>query len=763
MKYFATGKKIREQPGFESTNIGFLDSNSQGVSSFFERNPAKVYLPSNVVVEKPFIALAAPSLEGKTQSAFTFTKAKCLYFVAFKVGDDSQEVFREQMIYRCYADHGRFLRSLASRDIEKINTINRNTGPKTEISASWLMQNRSTPLLVLGYWLALIKLALGVPHDDWMKVYAELEELDVVSVSLEIFEKKLKELGMTDSVCVFIDEFVGGEWTTYSRNLARAASLVCVVANTNSNIANLVGATSCRSGDENEKIIWSVVFNRLNQILPGIVDQYANKLEIIRLKCVDIVGDPQTRKLFDDIFIHSLQRSRPGVVEYVLSAVDKLAVHLISGTFEAAWSTFNNGDTDGAHTLANFIQFIATSVYSALIGRKIGTMNTGAGALAKIGLLHHSAYRLNTPVSNSDYYFNYHRFLKDHFYYLINPVQYRCPIFVTFKMDSKSEYLQLFLPEMNTGADVEIPYDWDIPFTTFPAKDFWAILACLNIPFKFPTGFIMTRSFFKMVTSENGVTDASNSSALLFPGNHFEVLSEVAIVDSTHHPHCVLPNCSLTGQDGHQFLLNLIKNLIPRKLEQNYLVNLVAENNCSSFHEWLKTIRLPFLYSVNHVNMLLDRLSKNSAGGAFIGKYERTRNRDMIDGKFRFKEKTASSARFVMRNIVIECKNHAKPVNVTMMHQILRKAAIHRPRLILVICPALELPSQDSYLIDYCHFAAINMYHVVADYKNFRLKQYSPLIPLHDTPKYNVLVLSMNDLSSDFIHEIEEDVKRMKI
>ena len=76
---------------------------------------------------------------------------------------------------------------------------------------------------------------------DWMKFYCDRSQMDslIKPVSLNIL--KTKYLNLFKNYCVFLDEFSEAFWSVFIRNIVRALGLRCIVANTNTDIANLVG------------------------------------------------------------------------------------------------------------------------------------------------------------------------------------------------------------------------------------------------------------------------------------------------------------------------------------------------------------------------------------------------------------------------------------------------------------------------------------------------------------------------------------------
>ncbi len=98
--------------------------------------------------DKTFVALAAPSLEGKTQSAFNLRSVNPLYFVVFAADDQSGNI---QKIYRSFQKHSEFLKMFACDDLK-------TTGVRLAPSATELQSSKfaDKPLYVLGFFYEII-------------------------------------------------------------------------------------------------------------------------------------------------------------------------------------------------------------------------------------------------------------------------------------------------------------------------------------------------------------------------------------------------------------------------------------------------------------------------------------------------------------------------------------------------------------------------------------------------------------------------------
>lgn len=121
---------------------------------------------------------------------------------------------------------------------------------------------------VLGFLMALIERSerdFALSEKKWMKFHADQRDLQFPTKSITEFKQFI---GERRDYCVFLDEFVGHNWAVLIRNLIRTVGMTCIVANTNTNIANLVGASqsvfSRRQGDSTDYEVWCIIFSQLN-------------------------------------------------------------------------------------------------------------------------------------------------------------------------------------------------------------------------------------------------------------------------------------------------------------------------------------------------------------------------------------------------------------------------------------------------------------------------------------------------------------------
>ena len=241
------GAAIRLEKGYKDSNIGVLEAMSKGIPEFFQGEDGKdkngrqkYFHAENADFDSTFIALAAPSFAGKTQSAFTINSAKVLYFVLLEFDRNRQH------IYSCFQDISNFMINLAFNDLESIKK-------KYDQSATWIKKNDEIPFGLLGFWHKLMELASQTTsNEDWLMKMAKLQSCDFFSMTSSKFKASYPQFG---PFCIFLDEFSTESWAVFARDLAREAGFSCIAANTNSQIVNLIGKTTLSTRTEPKMMI----------------------------------------------------------------------------------------------------------------------------------------------------------------------------------------------------------------------------------------------------------------------------------------------------------------------------------------------------------------------------------------------------------------------------------------------------------------------------------------------------------------------------
>lgn len=259
--FISTAELIRNDPEYSNSHISKLDSllyNTQlSISSHFPREVAQF----NIQSSRSFVALAAPSMEGKTQSAFVFSEVKPLYFcINFEISDATQPIYLNfsslnSILHRiALLDLANILRFRGTAIPQDLETIDIHVISATDIKGKFM----NVDLFVLGFLKSLVLDGnSNFNQGSWMLYHATRSDFLITRARISDIP-----VGFFNGYCLFLDEFVGKDWAVYVRNLARAVGLRCVVANTNTRITNLTGKTKA-SGSEGVEV-WSIIVNRLN-------------------------------------------------------------------------------------------------------------------------------------------------------------------------------------------------------------------------------------------------------------------------------------------------------------------------------------------------------------------------------------------------------------------------------------------------------------------------------------------------------------------
>ena len=327
---------IRSSNGFERSVAANLE---KIIADDFElcKNLAGLSADSQIDFTKAFVAIAAPSFEGKTQFAFVLKEARPLYFSLGVKGDIGQR-YKSQSIYLNFKDLNRCIEESAKDDIskiitlktpesskKKIRTFNGKFNSKTlrRITADQLNERfGNTKFFTLGLLYKLVEDARtnydtldAKSRPSWMEYHAH-------RTNFKFSSKSINEVPVDffKGYCLFLDEFRGGnKWAIYIRNLARIVGLRCCVSNTNAKVANPVGKNhSHMSGVEGE-YVWSIVITELklsNHQTSSSLTDIDNGINWIHDNAIsdDFIDDKAHFKaFFEDFKNNQIENSRPGI------------------------------------------------------------------------------------------------------------------------------------------------------------------------------------------------------------------------------------------------------------------------------------------------------------------------------------------------------------------------------------------------------------------------------------------------------------------
>ena len=638
------------------------------------------------ILDGTFVALAAPSLEGKTQSAFTFKNVLPLYF-ALQATEDTHETAQE--IYLNYASLNAAIETYARRDLKAL--FGKESGLTKEqfknISKSKLRTN-GQKFFVLGFLCALVEDAkkdfLTIDEKDrkpWMQYHAERMGKDLSFEAKSIVEFRAKYRHYFDGFCLFLDEFISEPWSVFIRNLARAVGLSCIVANTNGKIANLTGKSNVNFSGVSYTIrrsIWSIVITSLGHISWEVL---MKKYPTLKAKLGIIINvlegnHREDGKLLKAFFYQgkNLEYLRPGLADFLAYAIVNDSLNLVP-----------------KYTLAQFMAELTRIMSERMHLRKSNGVKSDKGRAASLGLLFSDAYtvKLNSKSEYLSPSFHDNAFIEEHYYYLINPIDTVKSVFITFANsrtnDKKST---LVLTEDET-------LKWRSEATYFKQTEFMTILSSFNLLPKDKSFFNIFRIARETSNNSNNDRGASpNVFAGKSDGNRLETFVAASIIDASHHS--MESNLNMfEGQQGLVLVNNFVKNLIftnQDKFGQKISVKIKEKyRNNFDLNGYLGNLIFPFLYPENcEIPEELKEISVQNekqvdkTRSVLIEKFVRPPDSEQIDGIFACYQKiNGSSGRTLKRSkvesirkrsCVLECKNWTTSVLYGDLEEIILKA-----------------------------------------------------------------------------------------
>ena len=498
---------------------------------------------------------------------------------------------------------------------------------------------------------------------------------------------------------LFLDEFQGSEWTALIRNLFRAALVPVLVANTNTNAANLVGEDQSGFSRVEGSFAWSFVAVRLNAINQDMLKKMYPNFSNIVTSIIESSGSERERELIHGFFENfkntQLQHLRPGVVELIISKL----------------SAISNGLKLSFNSLFQFIvNFIAEN-----LGEKKPKMNSSAeGVLGSLALYLKNAYNIPGVKSDKRALFHNKSYLQDHFYYLINPYDITNWCFLAYpprQIEDKTRGQKIISSKSLRFVRMienfrRILVDWNVEYTYFKDDEILTFLSCQA---SFNPGSIVSvlrAGLLRSRANAFNTGDSENSSQnIALKGNELEVIATICIIEASHHIVGSI-NSTFCGQDGESFLTNLIENLIEG---EGYRRTNKVKLNCKIIKKSLDIIHVPFLFPAG---MELPEFFKQNLSSPIgfntrtvnFGEYGRTRDSTQIDGVFNYFILNESGEVPSIGVCSVECKNWKRNILAKDLISILKKATLNSADFSLIICNSLGNSKSDNLklLIDHC-------------------------------------------------------------
>ena len=701
------------------------------------------------VLERMFYAIVAPSMEGKTQSAFAFRKIRPLYFLLFKQSLSATTAIQD--IYLNFASLSDRFMQFAVIDFARLNEMNQNRFVSLSVyelvSADALIKDHGDfKFLLLGFLVALMKHANENFENSgklWMDFFATSPRSFAIN-PMSINEVRKLDIG---NYILFFDEFEALDWTGFVRNLARAAWIPLFVANTNTNAANLVGRVQSAFSRVDGDFAWSLVSIRLNamymRIFSGINDQVLGKIHQLE----DYSGTEKDLVIgfFNDFLNNQLQHLRPGFAE----CIGKVIVNI--KMIEA-----------GSITLNYILRQIVNTLALELRRKKPNMISNPEAVLGTLALFMSNAY-LSQDNSELTHIFHRKIYLQDHFYYLVNPVDNKKWGFLSYPPAPISAGRNVSSTDrpLTVVRDNGIKSDWAVEYTYFKSEEIVPMFAFLAVLDEGSIVAHFRKSMAKLKVSPYGTGDTENmAQAVALNGNELEVLATVCLIESSHHG-IGQKGATFCGQDGISFLTNLVENLI---LAEGFrrTNKVVIDFHARTFDLLLKSIHVPYLFPAG---MKLPEFFKNYLSGVqgfdnrsvHFGEYHRTINADEIDSIFQyFIKKEHQYATPSVAKCAVECKNWADNLLVDDLEKIIEKAQNNSASLSLIVCNSIGGAREEtiSSFTRKCTLKGWNVLKLTkvsstgSGTKRFRLEQYCQGCAFTANPVLSCMVLELECINS---------------
>ncbi len=295
-KFIHVGQIIRKSEAhFKNSFAGKFEATLKGkqIAPYFKAETGLEKLD----YDTGFTALAAPSMEGKTQLAFILRDLKPLYFPM----SEARRSFRygPQPIYTNFTNLAKTLYDCAREDFERLGNSSTSRDIKDSV----------TDLFTVGFLLKLVEESKDRPCDSsWLDFHAKRPGFFFKPVTLEKALKLIKNENVFDGYVLILDEFSHSAENVFIRNAARNLGLPCIVMNTNTKVANIVGKDSASAGTTES--IWSLVITKLGPAFMSVLNEKFGLLASIETLTQNRLShDPLRKFLFEiyDVGVHQLR------------------------------------------------------------------------------------------------------------------------------------------------------------------------------------------------------------------------------------------------------------------------------------------------------------------------------------------------------------------------------------------------------------------------------------------------------------------------
>lgn len=462
------------------------------------------------------------------------------------------------------------------------------------------------------------------------------------------------------------------------RNLARAAGICCVVANTNSQIVNLIGSNVFSGhGAYN---IWSLVITRLDLANKKVLDEsysFSDNLQLLK----SYIERPYDADQFAEWFKNNIETTRPGIAaEFVLA---------MSRFITAYPNEF------GKWTVAGIMNYLLNEVGARLRMRKREN-NFHLTRCGNLGLLGPEAFEENVLVTfasvNAVAAFHRPQYLADHYYYLCNPTSAGDWKYLTILQNSDVNVLDLyhFAPDgslQNTANN-----------TFFSGEERLAILACMFMVFNASVYWHGVRAQVIDPRPSKAFTQ-KNTNSVKNDGNYLECLAAFAVAEASHLFYNERGKLcsSIDPKNGKLFVEIVLSNFLysNNALSNHHPLNRHPEDKQFGVLEFLHSCKIPFIYALNQADPQMEYLN--------LQLYNRPADSAEIDGKLEIT--VDNHPEFAS----IACKNMKKAVGTPLLADIIGKAK--GCKLAVIVCAKMiQNRTLMSTIAQFCRDSNVSLY-----------------------------------------------------
>jgi hypothetical protein len=333
--YIQRGSVVSKNPSKSLLNLEDLIKDYDKSEIYTKLLSSKEYVKYGVD-DHFFIALALSSMTGKTQMAFNIRSKRPLYF-ALQYNQPINKVFSPistkltDLLKSDFDSAQKFLISEFLKNPDKDQTSTTLEKRTKIITVDFLdVYLRNHKFESLGFLLSLVKecekLYKESTNDEWMKFYAEnqksLSFIEYEPISLAEFEAQ-KDIytPLLEKYFFFIDEFAAESGIVMFRNMCCSLRIPCVLASTNTEVVNNIGASSNAGSGSSLPSVFCAVFSKLSALSHEEIEQFFNQ-EINCERFLELarnVSENEERRmaLLLQFFKDQARKTRPGVALYL--------------------------------------------------------------------------------------------------------------------------------------------------------------------------------------------------------------------------------------------------------------------------------------------------------------------------------------------------------------------------------------------------------------------------------------------------------------